>query len=146
AHGTPASASCRGSALASVVTLAVLGLLGATPSAAAIILTGRPTTAPCGGWTCTLPVSGSEKLAGGGNYTCGGTAGAFTNLYIGVNKNTGLPFGDQMDANAEPTGTEVFAWSADGSAFIRYTGQTSIVGYGTVDTRVTLTFSGSGAV
>ncbi len=41
----------------------------------------------------------------------------------------------------------MFIWSADGATFIRYTGQSSMVGYGPlVDTRVTLTFSGTGAV
>jgi cysteine-rich repeat protein len=135
----------RHSALTTRVTLAVLGLLIAASPAAAIVI-GNPTTSPGGGWSCTAPAAGIEKQAGGGNYTCSGTAGAFTNLYLGINRNTSLPFGIQMDANAEPTGNEVFAWSANGATFIRYTGQTSIVNYGSVDTRVTLTFSNTGAV
>ncbi len=144
ACGTPARARRHVSAL---LSLALLGLLVAAAPAAAIVLTGGPTTSPGGGWGCTTPTAGSEKLAGGGNFTCTGTAGAFTNLYIGINRSTGLPFGDNMDSNiAEPSGNERFIWTQNGSTFIRYTGQTSMVGHGAVDTRVTLTFSGSGAV
>ncbi len=129
------------------MTLAILGLLVAASPARAIVLTGGPTTAPGSGWTCTAPAAGTEKNAGGGNYTCNGTAGAFTNLYLGINRNTTLPFGDGMDSSSdEPGGTERFLWSANGATFIRYTGQTSISGYGLVDTRVTLTFSNTGAV
>jgi len=147
--GTTAARAWRhGASLISIATLAVFGLLGAAAPAGAIVLTGGPTTAPGGGWTCSAPAAGSEKLGSGGNYTCSGTAGAFTNLYIGVNKNTSVPFGDKMNSTgaADPSGNEVFAWAADGSTTIRYTGQTTIFDYGTVDTRVTLTFSGTGAV
>jgi Disintegrin len=139
----------HGAALVSMATLAVLGLLAAAAPAGAIVLTGGPTTSPGGGWTCTAPTAGLEKLAGGGNYTCSGTAGAFTNLYLGINRSTSSPFGDKMNSSggSEPSGTEMFIWSADGATFIRYTGSTSMVGYGVgVDTRVTLTFSGTGAV
>ncbi len=129
-------------------TLAVLGLLVAAAPAGAIVISNGPTDTPGGGWSCTLPVAGSEKLAGGGNYTCTGTAGSFTNLYLGVDRNTTVPFGDNMDSTggSEPSGNERFIWSADGATTIRYTGTTSIAGYGAVDTRVTLTFSGTGAV
>jgi cysteine-rich repeat protein len=130
-----------------MATLAVFGLLVAAAPAAAIVITSGPTTAPGGGWSCTAPAAGSEKLAGGGNYTCSGTAGAFTNLYLGVNRNTGLPFGDGMDSSsAEPSGNERVIWTQDGSTFIRYTGQTSMANAGNVDVRVTLTFSGTGAI
>ncbi|MCC6847414.1 MAG: hypothetical protein IT294_02845 [Deltaproteobacteria bacterium] len=130
-----------------VTAAALLGLLIAASPAAAIILTGGPTYTPGGGWTCTAPAAGTEKNAGGGDYTCNGTAGAFTNLYLGINRNTTQPFGDGMDSSSdEPGGTEMYLWSANGGTFIRYTGQTSIAGYGLVDTRVTLTFSGAGAV
>ncbi len=144
---TPVLAQRHGSALTSIVTLAILALLVAASPAAAIVITGGPTYSPGSGWGCTAPPAGSEKLVTT-NYTCTGTAGAFTNLYIGINQATTFPFGDKMDstAGAEPSGNERFVWSADGATFIRYTGQTSIVGYGLVDTRVTLTFSGAGAV
>ena len=129
------------------LTLAVVGLLIAAAPAAAIVITNGPTYAPGSGWSCTAPVAGLEKLAGGGNYTCTGTAGAFTNLYLGVNRSTSSPFGDNMDsASAEPSGNERFIWTQNGATFIRYTGQTSMAGFGLVDTRVTLTFSGTGAV
>jgi cysteine-rich repeat protein len=130
-----------------VGTLAVLGLLITAAPARAIVLTGGPTYAPGGSWTCTAPVASTEKSAAGGNYTCTGSAGAFTNLYIGVKRDTATSFGDNMDsASAEPTGNERFLWSVDGTNTIRYTGQTSIVNGGTVDTRVTLTFSGTGTM
>src|SRR6185295_456050 len=67
----------------------------------------------------------------------------------GIKRDTTVPFGDKMNSNGttEPTGNEMFIWSADGATFIRYTGQTSITGYGPlVDTRVTLTFSAAGSV
>jgi cysteine-rich repeat protein len=142
-----AQTRARHSAFTTRVTLAVLGLLLAASPAAAIVLTGGPTTSPGGGWTCTTPAAGTEKNAGGGNYTCNGTAGAFTNLYVGLNRNTSLPFGNGMDSSsAEPGGTEMFLWNTNGGTFIRYTGQTSIVNYGLVDIRATLTFSNTGAV
>ena len=37
-------------------------------------------------------------------------------------------------------------WTTDGANVIRYSVQTSIVGFGLVDTGMTLTFSGAGAV
>lgn len=136
-----------GSALASMATFVVLGLLVPASPAGAIVLTGGPTTSPGGGWSCSAPVAGTEKLAGGGNYTCSGTAGAFTNLYLGINRSTASPFGDGMDSPAaEPSGNERVIWTQNGATFIRYTGQTSMTGFGLVDTRVTLTFSGTGAV
>jgi len=123
-------------------------LVAASPARAVTVIPIGPTTSPGGGWACTAPSAGTEKLGTGGNYTCSGTAGAFSNLYLGINKNTTLPFGDKMNSSAgsEPTGTERFLWSADGSTFIRYTGQTTMTGFGTVFTRVTLTFSGTGTV
>ena len=101
-----AQTRARHSTFTTRVTLAVLGLLIAASPAAAIVLTGGPTTSPGGGWTCTAPAAGTEKNAGGGNYTCNGTAGAFTNLYVGLNRNLTLPFGNGMDSSsAEPGGT-----------------------------------------
>src|SRR5581483_3600094 len=136
--------------VASAALFAVLGLLmPALPAAAAIVITGGP-SAPAGSWSCTAPAAGSEKLAGGGNYTCSGTAGAFSNLYLGINSNTGLPFGDKMNsaAGSEPSGAERFVWSVNGTNTIRYTGQTAMSSGGpaTVFTRVTLTFSGTGSI
>ena len=53
----------------------------AASPASAIVLTGGPTYAPGGGWTCTVTsAAGAEKQAGGANVSCTGTAGAFTNL------------------------------------------------------------------
>src|SRR5262245_55093596 len=72
----------RGSALVTMATLAVLGLLAVAAPAGAIVITNGPTTSPGSSWTCSLPASGSEKLAGGGNYSCSGTASAFSNLYL----------------------------------------------------------------
>src|SRR5262249_31363935 len=138
---TPARARRHGSALASMATLAILGLLIAAAPAGAVVLSGGP--AYTGGtWSCTTPVGGPEKLTGGATYNCSGTAGQFTNLYIGINKNTSLPFGDKQNSSggSEASAGERFAWSTNGSAFIRYTGQTTISGFGTVFTRATLTF------
>ncbi len=132
-----------------MATLAVLGLLVAAAPASAIVISNGPTTAPGAGWSCSLPVAGSEKLAGGGNYSCAGTASAFSNLYIGINRLTTLPFGLKMNSvGTEPSGTEMFIWSTDTATTIRYTGQTAMIngGPGTVFTRVTLTFSGAGTV
>ena len=101
------SARRYGAARAPLAILAVFGLLVAAAPAMAIVISGGPTTTPGGGWGCTAPVAGTEKLTGGGNYTCSGTAGAFTNLYLGINKSTSSPFGDKMDGTgAEPTGAE----------------------------------------
>ena len=86
---TPARGRRHGSAVASVATLAVLGLLVGASPAGAIVITGGPTTSPGGGWSCTAPAAGSEKLAGGATIAARGTAGAFSNLYIGINSATG---------------------------------------------------------
>jgi hypothetical protein len=131
-----------------MATLAVLGLLVAASPAAAIVITGGPTYTPGGSWTCSGAVAGNEKLAGGGNYTCGGTASVISNLYLGINNLTGSPFGNKMNSGGEPSGNELFLWSADvGANSIRYNGQSAMVGYGPlVDVRVTLTFSGAGAL
>src|SRR5207244_7844431 len=112
-----------------VGTLAVLALLsiGSSPAAAQTVITGGPTTAPGGGWTCTAPVAGTEKLGTGGNYSCSGTAGSFSNLYIGINKSTTVPFGDKMNSNsAEPSGAEMIVWSVNGATTIRYTATTGV--------------------
>src|SRR5262245_56956891 len=147
---TPVRAGRRGSVQASMVTLAVVALLVATSPASAIVLTGGPTYSPGGGWTCTVTTAaGAEKQAGGANVNCSGTAGAFTNLYLGIKRDTTTPSGIKMSSTggSEPSGNEMFIWSTDGATTIRYTGQSSIIGYGPlVDTRVTLTFSGTGAV
>ena len=82
------SAQRYGAALTRLAVLAIFGLLGAAAPAMAIVISGGPTTTPGSGWGCTAPVAGTEKLPGGGNYTCSGTAGAFTNLYLGVNRLT----------------------------------------------------------
>src|SRR5215813_1136652 len=81
-----------------VATLAVLGLLaiGSSPAAAQTVITTGPTTSPGGGWSCTGATAGNEKLAGGATWTCAGTAGSFSNLYLGINKSTGSPFGETM--------------------------------------------------
>jgi len=131
-----------------MATVAVFALLIGAAPAGAIVISSGPTYTPGGGWSCTAPVAGSEKLGTGGNYTCSGTAGSFSNLYLGVNSATAFPFGDKMNSSggSEPAGAERFVWSADGSTFIRYTGQTAITGFGAVFTRVTLTFSGTGSV
>src|SRR5580765_6307588 len=147
---TPIRAGRCGSVLASMVMLAVVALLVAASPASAIVLTGGPTYTPGGGWTCTVTsAAGAEKQAGGANVSCSGTAGAFTNLYLGIKRDTTVPFGIKMNSSggSEPSGNEMFIWSTDGPTFIRYTGQSSITGYGPlVDTRVTLTFTASGAV
>src|SRR5262245_12086526 len=88
---TAARARRIGSALASMTTWAVLGLLVVAAPASAVIISAGPTTSPGGGWSCTTPASGPEKLAGGQTYTCTGTAGAFSSLYVGINKNTSSP-------------------------------------------------------
>src|SRR5438045_3661745 len=81
---TPVRGRRHGSAVA---TLAVLGLLVAGSAArAAIVITGGPTTAPGGAWTCTAPTAGNEKLGTGAAYSCTGTSYPFSNLYIGINK------------------------------------------------------------
>src|SRR5947208_6488377 len=146
----------RRSAVASVATLAVLGLLvGSAPTGAAIVITGGPTTAPGGGWSCTGPTAGNEKLGTGAAYSCSGTTYPFSNLYIGINKSTTVPFGEKMNStsNSDPSGAERFVWSADGATTIQYTGQTTYSidasaggGSATAFTRVTLTFSGTGSV
>src|SRR5207249_8870220 len=70
---TPARGRRHGSTVVSVATLAVLGLLVAgSPASAAIVITSGPTYTPGGTWSCTAPTAGSEKLAGGGTYTCTG--------------------------------------------------------------------------
>ena len=51
-----------------------------------------------------------------------------------------------VEHSAEPSGNERVIWTQDGSTFIRYTGQTAMANAGNVDVRVTLTFSGTGAV
>src|SRR5581483_9318943 len=152
---TPARQRRRASAVASAASLVMMALLvGAAPAAAQTVITGGPTTSPGGGWTCTAPGAGSEKLAGGGNYSCTGTSYPFSNLYIGINKNTTTPFGEKMNSTAgsEPTGAERFVWSTNpGTTQIQYTGQTSYNidataggGSATAFTRITLTFSGAG--
>jgi hypothetical protein len=150
ATATPVRRRRHGSAVSRAALLGMLGLLVGASPAAAIVITGGPSYSPGGGWSCTGAVPGNEKLAGGATWTCSGTAGAFSNLYIGINNATTLPFGEKMNVpppyTAEPSGNEMFIWSADGATFIRYTGQTTINTYGTVDTRVTLTFSGAGSV
>ena len=115
-------------------TLAVLGLLlVGTPARVAIVITGGPTYT-AGTWSCTTPTSGSEKLAGGATYTCSGTAGSFSNLYIGINNSNvpagTTPIGDKMNSNGttQPTGSEIYAWSTEGATSIQYTGSTSITG------------------
>jgi len=129
---TPVRRRRHGSAVARLATLAVLGLLiGASP-AAAIVITGGPTYSPGGGWSCTGAVAGNEKLAGGATWTCAGTAGAFSNLYIGIKNDNvpagTVPFGEKMNSNGttEPTGTEIFSWSTESATTIVYTGSTSI--------------------
>src|SRR5262245_45526574 len=87
---TPVRASRHGSALTTMATLAVVGLLVAASPAKAIVITGGPTYSPGGTWGCTGAVAGNEKLAGGATWTCTGTAGAFSNLYIGI-KNNNVP-------------------------------------------------------
>src|SRR6185436_15471975 len=135
-----------------VATLAILGLLsiGSSPAAAQTFISGGPTTAPGGGWSCTGAVAGNEKLAGGATWTCAGTAGAFSNLYLGINSATTLPFGEKMNSSggSEPTGTERVVWSSpNGATTIQYTGQTTISsGGGSPFLRVTLTFSNTGSV
>src|SRR5581483_3801768 len=71
-----------------------------------------------------------------------------SNLYLGINKNTGSPFGEKMNSagGTDPTGAERFVWSVNGANTIQYTGQTTLTGLGTVFTRVTLTFGGTGSV
>ena len=101
------------------------------------------------GLSVLASAAGAEKQAGGANVSCSGTAGAFTNLYLGIKRDTTVPFGIKMNSlgGSEPSGLEMFIWSADGATTIRYTGRTSITGYGPlVDTRVTLTFGGTGTV
>src|SRR6185369_8506638 len=107
---TPARPRRHGSALGSIVTLAVLGLLVAAAPASAIIISAGPTYTPGNGWTCTAPAAGTEKLAGGGNYSCSGTASSFSNLYLGINRLTSSPFGDKMNSSggSEPSGNEMF--------------------------------------
>ena len=113
-------------------TLAVLGLLlVGRPARAAIVITNGPTYTPGGGWTCTTPTSGTEKLAGGATYTCTGTAGAFSNLYIGIKNNNvpagTTPIGDKMNSTGatQPSGTEIYSWSTEGATTIQYTGSTT---------------------
>ena len=104
---TPVRRRRHGSAVARVAMLAVLGLLVGASPAAAIVITGGPSTSPGGGWGCAGATQGDEKLAGGANWTCSGTAGAFSNLYVGINSATGVPFGEKMNSNGvtEPSGT-----------------------------------------
>ena len=139
------------SAARTLLVLGVLGLLLAASPARAIVITGGP-SATAGTWSCTTPTLGSEKLAGGATYTCTGTAGQFSNLYIGINNSNvpsgTTPIGDKMNSNGttQPTGSEIYSWSSDGASNIVYTGSTSITGFGTAFTRMTLTFSNTGAV
>ena len=153
---TSAPGRRRRSTVAGVATLVVLGLLiGGSPARAQIVISGGPTTSPGGGWGCTTPTAGNEKLAGGGSYNCTGTSYPFSNLYIGINKNTAVPFGEKMNSvsNSEPSGTERFLWSTNpGTTQIQYTGTTTYSidataggGSATAFTRVTLTFSGTGS-
>src|SRR4029079_17576739 len=94
---TPVRGGRRRSVL---VTLAVVALLVAASSASAIVLTGGPTYSPGGGWTCTVTsAAGAEKQAGGANVSCSGTAGAFTNLYLGIKRDTTVPFGIKMNSS-----------------------------------------------
>ena len=106
---TPLRRGRHGSAVPRVATLAVLGLLaiGSSPAAAQTVISSGPTTSPGGGWSCTGAVAGNEKLAGGATWTCAGTAGAFSNLYLGINKSTGSPYGETMvnTGATEPSGT-----------------------------------------
>ena len=135
--------------VALVGMLAVLGI--ASSASAAIVITGGPTYAPGGSWGCTTSAGGSEKLAGGATYTCTGTTGAFSNLYIGIKNNNvpagTAPFGEKMNSNGttEPTGTEIFSWSTETATTIQYTGSTSITTFGTVFLRTTLTCTPCGA-
>src|SRR5437867_260164 len=151
---TPARGRRHGAAVAKVATLAVLGLLvGGSPAVGAIVVTAGPTYTPGGTWSCTTPTAGSEKLSGGATYTCTGTAGAFSNLYIGIKNNVSTtPIGEKMNSNGttEPSGAEIFAWSSEPGSTIVYTGTTTVDlavgGTKTVFTRHTLTFSGTGSV
>ena len=142
----------HGATVVRAALLTLLGLLVGAGPAAAVVITNGPTYSPGGGWSCTTPTGGSEKLAGGATYSCAGTAGAFTNLYIGIKNNNvppgTVPFGEKMNSNGttEPTGSEIFSWSTETANTIVYTGQTSITGFGTVFLRATLTFSGTGSV
>jgi len=144
--GTTAHGRRHGSTVASV-TLVVLGLLLGAAPAGAIVITGGPTYTPPNGWTCTTPASGGEKLAGGATYTCSGSAGAYSNLYIGIKNNNvppgTVPIGEKMNSNGvtEPTGAEIFAWSTETATTIIYTGSTTITTFGTVFLRHTLTFT-----
>jgi hypothetical protein len=144
--------SLRASSFTARVAFVALAVLGAAKPAAAIVITGGPSYTPGGGWSCTTPTAGSEKLAGGATYNCSGTAGAFSNLYIGIKNNNvpagTVPIGEKMDSNGttEPSGAAIFAWSTEGATTIVYTGSTTHRGFGTVFTRMTLTFSGTGSV
>src|SRR5437867_11291478 len=126
---TPARGRRHGAAVAKVATLAVLGLLvGGSPAVGAIVVTAGPTYTPGGTWSCTTPTAGSEKLSGGATYTCTGTAGAFSNLYIGIKNNNipsgTVPIGEKMnsDGTTNPTGAEIFALSSEPGSTIVYTG------------------------
>jgi hypothetical protein len=84
-----------------MVMLAVVALLVAASPASAIVLTGGPTYSPGGGWTCIVTsAAGAEKQAGGATVSCSGTAGAFTNLYLGIKRDTTVPFGIKMNSSA----------------------------------------------
>jgi hypothetical protein len=124
ATATPARRKRHGSALGNVAILAVLGLLVGASPAAAIVITGGPTYTPGGGWSCTTTAGGTEKLAGGATYSCSGTAGAFSNLYIGIKNNNvppgTVPIGEKMNSNGvtEPSGSEIFTHSSSSGTTI----------------------------
>ena len=118
-----AGARRRGSTLASLATLAVLGLLVTAAPAGAIILNTTPTYTPGSGWTCTAPVAGTEKNAGGSNYSCSGTASAFSNLYLGVKRDTVYKWIDRKRMPAHKVGSlwkfrkdEIDEWVRSGEA------------------------------
>jgi len=131
----------------------MLAMLGVASRASAILITGGPTYSPPNGGNCTL--SGDAKLAGGATWTCSVPGGAYSNLYIGIKNNNipagTVPIGEAMRQNNQPTGAEIFSWSAEGVATITYTGQTSVFNAltgtsTTAYTRLTLTFTGAGSV
>jgi hypothetical protein len=160
--GQPAADSCavhsmstresqsRGAMMRRAI-FALLALLGSVSSASAIVFSG-PSYTPPGGASCIL--TGTAGLAGGATWTCTQTVANYSNLYIGIKNNNvpagTSPQGESMDTNA-PSGAEIFAHSSTGATAIVYTGTTQVWNavtgaFQAVDTRLTLTFTGTGSM
>ena len=139
---TPARGRRYGSAVASLATLAVVGLLLGAAPAGAIVITGGPTYTPPNGWTCTTPVSGNEKLGAGQPIPAAATAGAYSNLYIGIKNTTccvGRSDGEKMNSNGTRTRRcGDFAWSGETGPRSSTRGHPRSTPFGTVFLRQTL--------